>query len=65
MRKLIEQPFTSNPQGKVGKSHPHESAIRQVSGQARYVDDMPEPGNLQYAAAVSYTHLTLPTTPYV
>ncbi|MDO6839231.1 xanthine dehydrogenase molybdopterin binding subunit [Paraglaciecola chathamensis] len=50
MRKLIEQPFTSNPQGKVGKSHPHESAIRQVSGQARYVDDMPEPGNLQYAA---------------
>ncbi|MGJ8530518.1 molybdopterin cofactor-binding domain-containing protein, partial [Maritalea sp.] len=50
MRKLIEQPFTSNPQGKVGKSHPHESAIRQVSGQARYVDDMPQPANLQYAA---------------
>ena len=50
MRKLIEQPFTSNPQGKVGKSHPHESAIRQVSGQARYVDDMPQPANLQFAA---------------
>ncbi|WP_166425704.1 xanthine dehydrogenase molybdopterin binding subunit [Paraglaciecola sp. 20A4] len=50
MRKLIEQPFTNNPQGKVGKSHPHESAIRQVSGQARYVDDMPQPANLQFAA---------------
>ncbi|MFT4995085.1 MAG: xanthine dehydrogenase large subunit, partial [Paraglaciecola sp.] len=32
------------------KSHQHESAIRHVSGQARYVDDIPEAANLRYAA---------------
>src|SRR5690606_26546843 len=34
----------------MGKALPHESAVRQVSGQARYVDDMPEPANLLHAA---------------
>ena len=42
-----------------GKSHPHDSAVGHVTGAARYVDDM------ECATAVSYTHLTLPTTPYV
>ncbi len=51
MRKLIAQPENNNlPQGAAGKSHKHESAERQVSGQARYVDDMPEAANLHHAA---------------
>jgi xanthine dehydrogenase large subunit len=29
---------------------PHESAVRQVSGTARYVDDIPAPANLAHAA---------------
>ncbi|MFQ3218972.1 MAG: xanthine dehydrogenase large subunit [Paraglaciecola sp.] len=37
-------------QGNVGKAHPHESAIRHVTGQARYVDDMPHPANLLHGA---------------
>lgn len=32
------------------RASPHESAIRQVSGSARYVDDIPEPANLMHAA---------------
>ena len=32
------------------RSSPHESAVRQVSGSARYVDDIPEPANLMHAA---------------
>lgn len=51
MRKLITQPAADNqPQGAAGKSHKHESAERQVSGQARYVDDMPEAANIHHAA---------------
>ncbi|WP_339720307.1 xanthine dehydrogenase molybdopterin binding subunit [uncultured Paraglaciecola sp.] len=51
MRKLIEQPgFDAALQGAAGKSHKHESAERQVSGQARYVDDMPEAANLHHVA---------------
>lgn len=51
MRKLIDQPnIDKQPQGAAGKSHKHESASRQVSGQARYVDDMPEAANLHHAA---------------
>lgn len=50
MRKLITQPGTPGIQGNVGKAHPHESAVRHVSGQARYVDDMPQPANLLHAA---------------
>ena len=51
MRKLINQPgFDSAPQGAAGKSHKHESAERQVSGLARYVDDMPEAANIHHVA---------------
>lgn len=51
MRKLIEQPgFDAALSGAAGKSHQHESAERQVSGQARYVDDMPEAANLHHVA---------------
>jgi xanthine dehydrogenase large subunit len=52
MRKLITTSTnTQTPNAQVaGKSHKHESAERQVSGQARYVDDMPEPANCHHAA---------------
>lgn len=51
MRKLIDQPSLDNtPQGEAGKSHKHESAERQVSGQARYIDDMPEAANIHHVA---------------
>jgi xanthine dehydrogenase large subunit len=51
MRKLIDQPtFDNAPQGAAGKSHKHESAERQVSGQARYIDDMPEAANIHHVA---------------
>jgi len=51
MRKLIE-PAVNTPSafGVAGKSQAHESASRQVSGSARYVDDMPEPVSLLHAA---------------
>ncbi|MDT0596178.1 xanthine dehydrogenase molybdopterin binding subunit [Glaciecola petra] len=55
MRKLIEArdskqlPSDHIVSTKV-KNTPHESAVRQVSGTARYVDDIPEPANLQHAA---------------
>ena len=50
MRKLISGETQPGIQGTVGKTHPHESAIRQVQGAARYVDDNPEPAQCQYAA---------------
>tara|TARA_R110002153_G_scaffold171435_1_gene324244 strand:+ start:26612 stop:28969 length:2358 start_codon:yes stop_codon:yes gene_type:complete len=51
MRKLISQPRSdASPQGAAGKSHKHESAERQVSGQARYIDDMPEAANIHHVA---------------
>lgn len=50
MRKLISGETQPGIQGTVGKTHPHESAIRQVQGAARYVDDAPEPAQCQYAA---------------
>jgi xanthine dehydrogenase large subunit len=51
MRKLIDPPtFDTAPQGAAGKSHKHESAERQVSGQARYIDDMPEAANIHHVA---------------
>jgi xanthine dehydrogenase large subunit len=51
MRKLTETrlPGTSAT-GHRGEAVAHESAARQVSGQARYVDDLPEPANLLHAA---------------
>ncbi|HET8905084.1 MAG TPA: molybdopterin cofactor-binding domain-containing protein, partial [Saccharospirillum sp.] len=51
MRKLTDTrlpPAVS--QGHRGAAVAHESAARQVSGQARYVDDLPEPANLLHAA---------------
>ncbi len=53
MRKLVQPqglPSPFKPTSKAGKSHPHESATRQVQGQARYIDDMPEPQGLLYGA---------------
>lgn len=51
MRKLIEASTKpTSTFSTAGKSQPHESAKRQVSGSARYVDDMPEPVNLHHAA---------------
>ncbi len=50
MRKLIDSPSLSGATGVVGSSKAHESASRHVTGQARYVDDLPAPANLMYAA---------------
>jgi xanthine dehydrogenase large subunit len=57
MRKLIGKPNIdvkannlTQSNGAAGKSHKHESAERQVSGAARYVDDMPEAANLHHGA---------------
>jgi xanthine dehydrogenase large subunit len=51
MRKLIKQSTADSlPQGAAGKSSHHESARRQVSGLARYVDDMPEAANIHHTA---------------
>lgn len=50
MRKLTTACDSNELPGKVGKSHPHESAARQVAGQARYVDDIPAPADTLYAA---------------
>lgn len=50
MRKL-KTPANSNEfSATIGKNDPHESAKRHVSGQAVYVDDIPEPQNTLYAA---------------
>ena len=69
MRKLVETASSNNVDSAastattateqsrtVGKSLKHESAIRQVSGSARYIDDMPEAANLHYAA-VGTSHI--------
>ncbi|OFC72378.1 xanthine dehydrogenase molybdopterin binding subunit [Alteromonas confluentis] len=55
MRKLVQTlPGIDHPtrqqNSPLGKDKSHESAVRQVSGQARYVDDMPEPANIGYVA---------------
>ena len=50
MRKLIDQPSVVPAKQGVHKSKKHESAPRQVAGNARYVDDIPEPANIAYAA---------------
>ena len=36
--------------GRVGEALPHESAELHVSGEARYIDDLPEPSGTLYAA---------------
>ena len=54
MRKLIEssenKALKKELETKNKSDIKHESAVRQVSGSARYVDDMPEPANILYAA---------------
>jgi len=51
MRKLTETRLPkANSNGHSGEAVAHESAVRQVSGRARYVDDLPEPANLLHAA---------------
>ena len=51
MRKLVEQPSHKAEHSPLLRSEKHESAIRQVSGSARYVDDIPAPASLCYASA--------------
>ncbi|MCC2615735.1 xanthine dehydrogenase molybdopterin binding subunit [Aestuariibacter halophilus] len=50
MRKLIDAPANQQTGDVIGKSQPHESAIRQVTGQARYVDDYVVPMGTYHAA---------------
>lgn len=60
MRKLIEENTSHSSSTDASatehlittriKNTPHESAVRQVSGSARYVDDIPLPANLAHAA---------------
>jgi xanthine dehydrogenase large subunit len=53
MRKLgtlSDIPYKVSATSVIGVGHKHESAIRQVSGQARYVDDIPEAANIHHAA---------------
>lgn len=53
MRKLIETAATSQKNPAVGVTKKHESADRHVTGKARYVDDMPEPADILYAAVAT------------
>ena len=50
MRKLVDQPSHKAELSPLLRSEKHESAIRQVSGSARYVDDIPAPASLCYAS---------------
>jgi xanthine dehydrogenase large subunit len=52
MRKLIDIPKSpiSDQQGRIGHSTKHESGAKQVTGHARYVDDIPEHQGLMHAA---------------
>ena len=50
MRKLVNQPSHKAKHSPLLRSEKHESAIRQVSGSARYVDDIPAPASLCYAS---------------
>ena len=52
MRKLTNS--TKIKRDVVGHSHPHDSAIRHTTGQAVYIDDMPDlPGTLHIAPVLS------------
>ena len=50
MRKLTEPDLPNSSQSWAGKSPAHESAVRQVCGSARYVDDIPSLANQCFAA---------------
>jgi xanthine dehydrogenase large subunit len=45
-------PGTETDAGVAGRSRPHESARAHVTGQARFIDDMPLPANALHAAPV-------------
>lgn len=49
------QVFTESEVGVVGKSVVHTSAMKQVTGEAVYVDDMPKLANELYAVVVQST----------
>ncbi|MBV8665030.1 MAG: xanthine dehydrogenase molybdopterin binding subunit [Burkholderiaceae bacterium] len=40
----------TSPWSEVGQSHPHESAVLHVLGEATYIDDVPEPRDTLHAA---------------
>ncbi|KAJ1972089.1 hypothetical protein H4R35_004868 [Dimargaris xerosporica] len=48
--------MTQSPQGIVGQALPHLSALKQVTGQARYVDDIPKYQGELYGALVLAQH---------
>ncbi|MBU3022626.1 xanthine dehydrogenase molybdopterin binding subunit [Aestuariibacter sp. A3R04] len=48
MRKLIQPSLAETSNSRLGKAKPHESAERQVRGEARYVDDIREPIGTAY-----------------
>ncbi|MDC8831458.1 xanthine dehydrogenase molybdopterin binding subunit [Alteromonas gilva] len=50
MRKLVKQPAAHAEHTPLLKPARHESAVRQVSGTARYVDDIPAPDSLCYVS---------------
>lgn len=50
MRKMVNGIQNTNSTTTIGRSLPHESAIRQLNGKARYVDDIPVLANLKHAA---------------
>ncbi|KAA0874413.1 xanthine dehydrogenase molybdopterin binding subunit [Nitrincola tapanii] len=54
MRQLTKPANTAldEPQGQVGEAVAHDSAQRHVTGQALYVDDLPEPRGTLYAAVI-------------
>lgn len=50
MRKLISASQNKSGKSIIGQHVAHESAVRQMTGTARYVDDIPAPENLKHAA---------------
>nr|WP_199899649.1 hypothetical protein [Sneathiella glossodoripedis] len=44
--------------GAVNKKLPHDSAIKQVSGEAEYIDDIPEPKDLLHLY-VAQSHMPM------
>lgn len=50
MRKMVTGKNNDTESNVIGQSLAHESAIRQLNGKARYVDDIPNLANLKHAA---------------
>jgi xanthine dehydrogenase large subunit len=49
-------PSTDEIRGKVHKTLPHDSALKQASGNAHYIDDLPEPKDLLHLYVAQSTH---------